>query len=178
MRGVLKALGVCAGQQLFIVGEGSGHGGTGEGKHDHVFEVVQVRKLLVQRQQHVVDDQYFVLCVARDPGDLFGRQAQVEGVHHATCGRNAEITLQVRVVVPAQRGHAFAFLQPQVLQGLRQLAGTLVESAIAVPDERLVGQARDDLVAGKQSACAFEQVVQRQRHLHHGAADGGLGRGW
>ena len=178
MRGVLKALGVCAGQQLFIVGEGSGHGGTGEGKHDHVFEVVQVRKLLVQRQQHVVDDQYFVLCVARDPGDLFGRQAQVEGVHHATCGRNAEITLQVRVVVPAQRGHAFAFLQPQVLQGLRQLTGALVKRAVAVPAQRLVGQARDDLVVGKQSACAFEQVVQRQRHLHHGAADGGLGRGW
>ena len=177
VRGVLKALCVGARQQLLVVVKRRRHGGTGEGEHDHAFKLVKVRKLLVQRQQHIVDDQHLVLRVARDPGDLFGRQAQVERVHHAACSRDAEIALQVRVVVPAQRGHAFAFLQAHVLQGLRQLARALVKRAIAVLAQRLVGQARDDFVAGKQSARTFEQVVQRQGHLHHGAADGGLGGG-
>ena len=157
--GVLKALCVGAGEQLLVIGKRRGYGSTREREHDHPLKLVEVRKLLVQRQQDVVDDQHLVLRVACDPGDLFGRQAQVERVHHPTCGRDAEIALQVRVVVPAQRGHAFAFVQPQVLQGLRQLARALVKRAVAVPAQRLVGQARDDLVAGKQSARTLEQMV-------------------
>jgi hypothetical protein len=74
---------------------------------------VQVRELPVQRQQHVVDDQEAVLRVGGDPADFVGRQAQVQRVHHPAGGRDAEITLQVRMVVPAQGGHAITLLQPQ-----------------------------------------------------------------
>ena len=72
--------------------------------------------LPVQRQQHVVDDQEAILRVGSDPADFVGRQAQVQGVHHAARCRDAEVALQVGVVVPAQGGDAVALLQPQRLQ--------------------------------------------------------------
>ena len=42
--------------------------------------------------------------------------AQVERVHDAAGGRDAEVALQVRVVVPAQRRDPVALLQAQLLQ--------------------------------------------------------------
>ena len=147
-------------QQRFVIGEPGRHRRAAEGEHDDFLEFVQVRKLLVQRQQHVVDDEEAVLGVARDPADFFRRQAQVERVHHAAGGGNAEVGFQVGVVVPAQRGHALSFLQPQIKQRRRQGAGAAVVLGVAVALEALVGQARDDVVAVKDLARALQQVVE------------------
>ena len=147
-------------QQRFVIGEPGRHRRAAEGEHDDFLELVQVRKLLVQRQQHVVDDEEAVLGVARDPADFFRRQAQVERVHHAAGGGNAEVGFQVGVVVPAQRGHALSFLQPQLKQRRRQGAGAAVVLGVAVALEALVGHARHDFVAVKDLARALQQMVE------------------
>ena len=160
VRHVLEGVRVGGRQQRFVIGEPGRHRRAAEGEHDDFLEFVQVRKLLVQRQQHVVDDEEAVLGVARDPADFFRRQAQVERVHHAAGGGNAEVGFQVGVVVPAQRGHALSFLQPQLKQRRRQGAGAAVVLGVAVALEALVGQARDDVVAVKDLPRALQQVVE------------------
>ena len=108
------------------------------------------RELPVERQQHVVDDQEAVLGIVRDPADLVGRQAQVQRVHHAAGRRDAEVALEVRVVVPAQRGDALAVLQAELLQGRSQRARASVVLGVGVRAQRLVRQARDDRVVSEQ----------------------------
>ena len=127
-----------------------------------------------QRQQHVVDDDEAVLRVGGDPAQLVGRKAQVQRVHHAARGRNAEVALEVRVMVPAQRGDALARLEAEPLQRRGERARAPAVLGVAVPAQALVGHARDDLVAAEQLAGAVEQVVQRQRHVHHRRAHGSL----
>ena len=126
-----------------------------------------VRELPVQRQQDVVDDQEAVLRVGGDPAELVGRQPQVQRVHHAAGRRNAEVALQVRMVVPAQRGHAVAALQAELQQRRGRGARARGVLAVAVAAQRLVGQPRDDLVAREDRARALEHVVQRQADVHH-----------
>jgi hypothetical protein len=104
---------IARGQQGLVVGEFGRHRGAGEGKDDDLLEGVQVRELPVQRQQHVVDDQETVFRVGGDPADLVRRQAQVQRVHHPAGGRDAEITLQVRMVVPAQVATRSPFCSPR-----------------------------------------------------------------
>jgi transglutaminase-like putative cysteine protease len=95
-------------------------------------------ELLVERQQDVVEHEEPVLRVRRDPADVVGRKAQVQRVHHPARRRDAEVALQVRVVVPAQRRHPVALLQPRGQQRRRELARAPVEVREALPLERLV----------------------------------------
>ena len=113
VRRVDEAVGVRIGEQLLVVVEALGHRRAGEREHDDAFEAVQLGELPVQRQQDVVDDQEAVLRVGGDPADLGGRQAQVQRVHHAAGRRDAEVGLQMSMVVPAQRGDTLALLQPE-----------------------------------------------------------------
>jgi hypothetical protein len=133
-------------------------------------------ELAIERQQDVVDDEEAVLGVGRDPADLVGREAQVERVHDAAGSRDAEIALEVRVVVPGERRDAIALLQAEALQGGGEPARAPVVLAVAVRSQRLVGQARDDLVLREQGAGAVEQVIERQRHVHHRRLHGGSPR--
>ena len=102
--------------QRVVVGEAVRHRLARERVHDDMLEPVQVGELPVQRQQHVVNDQHPVAGVAGDPADLVRRQPDVERVHHCAGRRDAEITLQVRMVVPAQRRDPVAFFDAQRLQ--------------------------------------------------------------
>ena len=95
-------------QRLVVVEVRLATGAPENGNDDHALERCTCRELPVQRQQHVVDDQEAVLGVVGDPADLVGREAQVQRVHHAAGGRDAEVALEVRVVVPAQRRDALA----------------------------------------------------------------------
>ena len=81
---------------------------------------VLVGELAIERQQDVVDDEEAVLGVGGDPADLVGRQAQVERVHDAAGGRDAEVALEVGVVVPGQRRDAIALLQAELRAGRRR----------------------------------------------------------
>jgi hypothetical protein len=89
-------------------------------------------ELPVQRQQDVVDDQEAVLRVGGDPADLLGRQAQVQRVHHAAGRRDAEVALQVRMVVPAQRGHAVALAQAECRSAAASARVRRYHSAVGV----------------------------------------------
>ena len=116
MRRVLETIRVARIEQGFVVGEFGRHRRPGKRKDDHFLEAVEVRELPVKRQQDIVDHEEAIVRVARDPADLVRRQAQVQSVHHAAGGGDAEVALQVRMVVPAQRGDAVALLQAESLQ--------------------------------------------------------------
>jgi hypothetical protein len=173
VRLVLEAVGIRIGQQLLVIQKPGRHRRAGEGHHDHPLELVQRGELPVQGQQHVVDHQEAVLRIGGDPADLAGRQPQVQRVHDAAGGRDAEVALQVGVMVPAQRRHPVALVHPQRLQRGRQRSGAPVILAEAVPAQALVRQPRDDLVAGEQLPGALQQVVERQRDVHHRALHAG-----
>ena len=100
-----------------------------------MFEPVQMRELLVERQQHVIHDQHTVLGVCGNPADLVRRETQVQGMHDGTRCRDAEITLQVRVVVPAQGGNPVSATHAQRTQRRRQFSGALVPRAIGMAHE-------------------------------------------
>ncbi len=161
-----------AGEEILVARELLRHRLAAEGEHDHLLEVRLAADLLEERQQDVVDDEEAVLGVIRDPGDVVWREPQVERVHHAARRRDAEIALQVGVMVPAQRRHALALLQPRGEQRRGQLARAPVVLGECVPLERLVGQAADDLRFAVQPPGALQQVVQRQPVAHHGRAHG------
>ena len=145
-----------------------------EREHDHLLERVLVGELAVERQQDVVDDQEAVLGVGGDPADLVRRQAQVQRVHHAAGGRNAEVALEVGVVVPAQRRDAIALLQAERAQRRRRAracaGGTRRSCACAATCP--AGARRS--AAAEQRAGAVQQVVERQRHVHHRRLHAGL----
>ena len=100
VRLVVEAVGVGVGEQGFVVEELTRHRRAGEREHDDLLEAMGVGELAVQRQQHVVDDQEAVGRIAGDPAEVRRRQAQVQGVHHPARGRDAEVALEVRMVVP------------------------------------------------------------------------------
>ncbi len=72
--------------------------------------------LFPQRQQALVDEDGAVLRVVDDVGELVGVEAQVERVQHAAHQRDAEVGLEVRTVVPAERGDAVAGLDAEIEQ--------------------------------------------------------------
>ena len=86
----------------------------------------QVGELLVKRQEDVIHDQKAILGIGGNPADFIGGQAQVQGVHDATCGGNAEVSFEVSVVVAAQGGHTVTSFEAQVFQCLAQLVGPLL----------------------------------------------------
>jgi hypothetical protein len=112
--------------------------------------------------------------VVHDERDVVREQAQIEVVHHcARCG-NAEVALEMRIVVPHQRGHAVAGLDACLHQHLGERLGAAVEVCVGVAVQRLVRQARDDLAFTVINPGALQKMVERQGHLHHGRGDAGL----
>jgi hypothetical protein len=81
-----------------------------------VLDVGPVLELLDQRQQRAIDDQRAVARVLGDVADVARVEAQVQRVQDEPAAGNPEVGLEVLVVVPAERRHAVAALQPQLLQ--------------------------------------------------------------
>ena len=123
------------------------------------------------RHSSTMDDA--VLGVVDDVGELVGVQAQVEGVEDAARERDAEVGLEVRSVVPAQRGDAVAGLNAEVDEHLGQAAGAAGEVGVGVAaDQAAVGKARDDFAGAEELFGAAENRRQRQREVHHQAVHG------
>ena len=59
-------------------------------------------------------------------------QAQVQRVQHEAAARDAEIRLVVLVVVPAERRHAVAALQAELLRGRRRARARATVSRVRV----------------------------------------------
>ena len=120
-----------------------------------------------------------------DVGELVGVEAEVERVEDAAHERDAEVGLEVRAVVPAERGDAVAGLDAEVEQGPGEAAGAVGEVGEGVAVDRLVGEAPDDFLAAGRLFGAAEDRRQRQRDSpSSGRSCGGLyaergrGREW
>src|SRR5262249_53662133 len=80
---------------------------------------------------------------------------------------DGEIGLEVRAVVPHQRGDAIAGLNAEGDEGASEAARAVGPVGNRVAVERLVRIARDDLARTEQLFGAAEDRRQRQRVVHH-----------
>lgn len=79
-------------------------------------------------------------------------------MEHAAGSRDAEVRLQVGVVVPHQRAHAVALGQAEPLEAFGEGFGPANKIGVRIAMKRLVGPARDDLHRAEQFARALQQV--------------------
>src|SRR5690348_8474337 len=109
--------------------------------HDkHSFRLYFVFELLVQRQQHVIDNEKAVLRVIDDKSQFLRMESKIERVDHATGSRHAEIGFQMSVMVPAESAYTVAGLQPGAMQRFRQRLGSTVKIQIRVTVQATVRQ--------------------------------------
>ena len=133
------------------------------------LQLYLVTKLFKQRQQHVIDDQKAVLRVVHNESQLVCVQAEIERMHHASGGRHAEVRFQMRVVVPAERGHAISGLQAGAVERLRQRLGAAIKIQVGVTMQAAIGQAGDDFHRGVNFWDALQDCLQGKRVIHHGS---------
>ena len=85
----------------------------------------------------------------RDVGKILGVQAQIQRVQDAACHRDSEVSLQMRGVVPHQRGDAIPAGHPGKLQRAGQPARADVQIAVRCARKRTVRTAGNNLDAAK-----------------------------
>ena len=96
-------------------------------------------------------------------------QAQVERVQDAAHNRDAEIRLEVLVMVPAQRGHGISGLDPQPPERESEFLRPLRHVAIRVAVKAPVRQARHDFLLEEMLLRTPKHPIQRQLIIHHQA---------
>ena len=124
--------------------------------------------LLEQLPQGAIHDDRGVAGVGRDVGDIVGVEPQVEGVHGAAHGRDAEVALEVLGVVPAQGADPIALADAEAPERAGEPLGAGVGIGVGLAADRLVGAAAHDLDVGVEGAAALEQMGQSEGHVHHG----------
>jgi hypothetical protein len=134
-----------------------------------VLDLRLVAELIDQRRQARVDDQRAITCVRSDVADVVGMEAQIERVQHEAAAWNAEVRLQMLVMVPAQRRDAVTALETQLTKRHRKLLRAAGHVDVGVAVERLIGQASDDLLLAEVRLRAPEQSRNRQLEVHHQA---------
>src|SRR6266851_2024103 len=80
-----------------------------------------VDELFEERYQAGVDDERAVACVRGDVADVVRMQTQIERVQNEAAARDAEVRLEMLVVVPAERRDAVTALEAQLAQRQREL---------------------------------------------------------
>ncbi len=70
--------------------------------HDHAIEPNFVPEFLIQRQQHVIDDEKAVAGMTGDGRDVVRMQAQIQRVRYAARACDPEVRLEMRVMIPLQ----------------------------------------------------------------------------
>ncbi len=181
------ASGVAHGRRLVLLRLGQIHRRLGLGEQRFVFQIARRHRLgraddddgldgrneranlLPERQQRFVDQQELVLRVIDDVGELLGVEAEVEGVEDAADERDGEIGLEVRAVVPGERGDAVAGDDAEVGEGAGEPPGAVAEVAHGVAVNRLVREARDDLATPVDRLPSAEDGRQGERVVHHEA---------
>ena len=124
-----------------------------------------------QRQERSIDEDDFVLGVARDERELVRMKAEIQRVHDRAHRRRRRVHLEVPVVVPAERRDAVAGFDAEPRERVRDLARARVKRAVRVAVHRAVGEARDDLALWEERARAIEKMRQRQREVHHASGE-------
>ena len=99
-----------------------------------------------------------------DEGELLGRQAQIERVHHRAHARHGEVELEMAVVVPGQRGHPVAGLDAEAGERVAETphAGDEIAVGVAMCARGLFGH---DLLGRVQPLHPPDDVVHRQRKV-------------
>jgi hypothetical protein len=132
-----------------------------------VLDLRAVFELLEQRHQALVDDHRAIAGVVGDVREVVRVQAQVQRVQYEAARRDSKVRLQVLVVVPAERRHAVAALEPELLQRGRELLCTRRHFGIRVVVEALVRQTCRDLLGAEVRLGAPQHRRQRQLEVHH-----------
>jgi len=140
--------------------------------HHHSLDGHARADLLPERQQHLVHQEEAIVRVPHDERQLLGREAEVQRVHHASGQWHAEVGLEVRGVVPHQRGHPVAGAEACSRQCLGQRPCPPRDLPVAGPVQRAIRQPRHHGDRGEHPLGADQEVVQRQRVLHHRAERG------
>ena len=96
-------------------------------------------------------------------------KAEVERVEDGADEGDAEIRLEVRAVVPAERGDAVAGMDAEIEEGAGEAAGAFREGGVVVTADRLVGRAPDDLAVAEERFGAAEDGREGERIVHHEA---------
>ena len=164
-------------QQLFVVDHRVQAGGSApaaslNAHHDRVRHPRLRRDLLPQRQQRLVDEHDAIVRVVDDEAELVGMEAKVERVKDAAGQWDAEVGLEMLIVVPCERGNPVAGTDPELLQRPRQTPGPRGEVGEGVPVKRPVRAARDDGPPREDALGVPKDGRQRQREIHHQAVHG------
>ena len=155
--GVAPCVGVDAREQVLV----------GVLDNEHVLDLRTVAELLEQRQERTVDDHRAVAGVIRDVADVVRVQAQVQRVQHKASARDAEVRLEVLVVVPAQRRDPVAAREAELRERDAERTRAAHRVAPRRPVKRLVGETRDDFLPAEVRLGAAHDHRHRQLHVHH-----------
>src|SRR5580700_583557 len=79
-----------------------------EWDHKHAFKMNLRAERFVDWEENVVDDQIAIARVVHDIGKLAGVQPKIQRMKDAAGGRDAEISFEMRRMIPHQRRDAVA----------------------------------------------------------------------
>ena len=136
---------------------------------DDMLKPRAVTELLEHRQERTVDDHHLVAGVRDDVRQLVGVQADIERMEHGTHRRDADVGLEMLVVVPAQRSDAVVIANTELAQCAGQPVGAEEALAVRRAVERLVGAATDDRLARMQLPGPARHGRNRELKVHHQA---------
>jgi hypothetical protein len=105
--------------------------------------------------------------MVQDPGDLFGMQAWIDGVHHSAHAADPVVKLQVAVAVPGDARHPIAGGDACRTERARQLPGTLLAISVGVAVHVALDAPRDDLGLAEVSRGVAQDRRHQQGHIHH-----------
>ena len=116
------------------------------GQHDVLFDRLElVGELFQDRQESEIDHHHAVFGVIDDPGDLFGKQARIDGVIDRADAHDAVPGFEVPPGVPGQRRHAVAQLDAIAFEPLRHAQRAGAELGVIGGVDRPFDRARDHL---------------------------------
>ena len=100
-------------EQLLVVQKSVGYAPTTIRNDNHFFEGRAGTELLVNWQEHIVNQQEAIAGMPGDGGNFMGMEPEVQGMQNAAGARHAEESFEMAGVVPHHGGHAVAGLQSE-----------------------------------------------------------------
>ena len=147
-----------------------GQRAAGVADHDDMLDGRRGAELLEEGPEHVVDDDRAITGVRRDVTEIFGTQADVERVADHPRAGNGIVRFEVLRMVPGERSHTIARLEPERREPCRKVARPLDDVAIGGAVNGPVRPPAGDLDVGVDLLGATHQRRQREREIHHQTA--------
>src|ERR1043166_4792449 len=170
LAGTRKFVAATGGRQQFLISFRAGRQGPVLMTDDkNSIRLYLVTEPLIQRQQHVIDDEKTVLRVIDDESQLLRVQPKIERVHHAAGGGHAEVGFKMGVVVPAESAYAVSGLQPGAMQRFSKRLGAAVKIHIRVTVQAAIREAGDDLNRRVSFGDSLQDGLEAKGIIHHGS---------